>query len=118
MRVLLDTGVLIVAATAGLHALSPRARKILSDEKSERLLSTISITEMFVKANIGKLEINDRTIMTAVSDMKLNVLPYTAAHAFRLFDLPLHHREPFDRMLIATALAEKSWIANSGLQPD
>jgi PIN domain nuclease of toxin-antitoxin system len=35
------------------------------------------------------------------------MLPFTPQHAYRLFSLPLHHRDPFDRMLIATALAEE-----------
>ena len=41
-----------------------------------------------------------------IEDLKLRTLPYLAEHAYRLFSLPLHHRDPFDRVLIAQALAE------------
>jgi PIN domain nuclease of toxin-antitoxin system len=41
-----------------------------------------------------------------ITALRLRVLPYTAEHAFRLFDLPLHHGDPFDRQIIAQALAE------------
>jgi PIN domain nuclease of toxin-antitoxin system len=41
-----------------------------------------------------------------LDDLMITVIPHTARHARRLYGLPLHHREPFDRMLIATALVE------------
>ncbi|MBV8730722.1 MAG: type II toxin-antitoxin system VapC family toxin [Acidobacteriia bacterium] len=40
------------------------------------------------------------------TDLKMRVLPYTTEHALRLFDLPLHHTDPFDRQIVAQALAE------------
>lgn len=48
-----------------------------------------------------------RTIIAAA------ILPFTLQHAYRLFSLPLHHRDPFDRMLIATALVEDIPLAGS-----
>ena len=44
--------------------------------------------------------------MTGIADLQVRVLPYTAEHAFRLFDLPTHHADPFDRKIIAQALME------------
>ena len=44
--------------------------------------------------------------MTGVADLRLRVLPYASEHAFRLFDLPTHHPDPFDRQIIAQALVE------------
>jgi len=44
--------------------------------------------------------------MAGVADLRLRVLPYSAEHALRLFDLPTHHADPFDRQIIAQALAE------------
>ena len=41
------------------------------------------------------------------ADLRLRILPYTSDHAFRLFDLPLHHADPFDRQIIAQALVER-----------
>jgi PIN domain nuclease of toxin-antitoxin system len=48
-----------------------------------------------------------------VEDLGIRVLPYTADHAFELFDLPLHHGDPFDRQIIAQALSEKIPIVTS-----
>jgi len=47
-----------------------------------------------------------RRRVTGVADLRLRVLPYAAKHAFRLFDLPSHHADPFDRQIIAQALVE------------
>jgi predicted nucleic acid-binding protein len=47
-----------------------------------------------------------RRRVTGVADLRLRVLPYAAEHAFRLFDLPSHHADPFDRQIIAQALVE------------
>ncbi|HVW08221.1 MAG TPA: PIN domain-containing protein [Bryobacteraceae bacterium] len=46
-------------------------------------------------------------MLTAIADLQIRVIPYDAEHARLLFDLPLHHRDPFDRQIIAQALAEK-----------
>ena len=70
-------------------------------------LSAISLAEIAIKASIGKLAISDSIVRQALEDLDIRVLPYTAEHALRLFDLPLHHGDPFDRQIIAQALCEK-----------
>ena len=106
MRVLLDTYILITAAKKGLEGLSPKARKVMEDDEVERVLSAVSITEIVIKAKIGKLDLTSSTVVQAITEMRLTLLPYTVKHALRMFDLPLLHGDPFDRMLIATALVE------------
>jgi len=49
----------------------------------------------------------------AVEDLDIHILPYTADHAFYVFDLPLHHGDPFDRQIIAQAMSEKIPIVTS-----
>jgi PIN domain nuclease of toxin-antitoxin system len=66
----------------------------------------VSLTEIAVKQNRGKLTFGKADAMAGVADLRLRVLPYGAEHAFRLFDLPTHHADPFDRQLIAQALVE------------
>jgi len=105
-RVLLDTNVLIRAVQGGLNAIKPAARAVLSDVETERILSAVSITEIVIKTNARKLSIYKVDLAQIVDDLQLTILPFTARHAMRLYDLPLHHQDPFDRMLIATALAE------------
>ena len=100
MRALLDTQIFIMAATERWPSLPKRVQII------ERILSTVSIIEVAVKNSIGKLKLNAEGTRKAIVDMALTVIPFTPAHASRMFSLPLHHREPFDRMVIATALYE------------
>jgi len=49
---------------------------------------------------------NELPELIKAEDLKLRVLPYTGRHAYQLFGLPLHHSDPFDRQIIAQALAE------------
>ena len=69
-------------------------------------LSAISLSEIALKSLRGKLKLSERTMRQAVEDLGLRILPYTAEHAFGLFALPPHHADPFDRQIIAQALAE------------
>jgi PIN domain nuclease of toxin-antitoxin system len=103
--VLLDTAVLIFAVEAP-DRLSKRAFAALKDSGNVRELSSISLTEIAVKTSLGKLRISAQTARQALEDMDVRVLPFTSDHAFRLFALPVHHRDPFDRQIIAQALSE------------
>lgn len=111
---LLDTYIFVVAALEGFEALSVKTRKLLSDEATQPLLSAVSLTEVAIKTKNGKLAITGKQAQSAIEEMRLTLLPYTVKHALCLFDLPLYHSDPFDRMLIATALAENIPI----LSPD
>lgn len=71
-----------------------------------REISVVSLTEIAVKQSRGKLIFGKADALAAMADLRLRVLPYTAEHAFRLFDLPTHHVDPFDRQIIAQALVE------------
>lgn len=105
MRVLLDTAVLIYAVESP-ELLSRPAASALQDLGNVLELSAISLVEIAIKANLGKLKISPDVARQAIQDLDLRVLPYTAEHALRLFHLPLHHGDPFDRQIIAQALVE------------
>ena len=105
MRVLLDTAVLIFAVEAP-DRLSKRAIGVLKDPENVRELSSISLTEIAIKATLGKLSISAAIARQALDDLDVRVLPFTSDHAFRVFALPVHHRDPFDRQIIAQALSE------------
>lgn len=106
MRFLLDTHIFIELAQEGLDGISRRARAIVENDENELLLSAVSITEIAVKASIDKLAIGQADLLQAVQDLRLSLISFEPRHALRLFQMPLHHRDPFDRMLIATALCE------------
>ena len=105
MRLLLDTAVLIFAVEAP-DRLSRRAAAALKNLDSVRELSSISLAEIAVKSSLGKLSISVPIARQALDHLDVRVLPFTSDHAFRLFELPAHHRDPFDRQIIAQALSE------------
>jgi PIN domain nuclease of toxin-antitoxin system len=106
LRVLLDTQVFLELAQQRIERFGLHARKLIEDEDSDLLLSSVSITEIAIKTSIKKLEITTSDTLKAIQDLRLILIPFEPRHAMLMFDLPLHHRDPFDRMLIATALSE------------
>jgi PIN domain nuclease of toxin-antitoxin system len=106
LRVLLDTQVLIHAYSGEIDAMSRKVRALLAGDDTEGVVSVTSLMEIAIKSGSGKLQMGEAEVREAVRDLRLTILPFTPEHAYRLFGLPPHHRDPFDRMLIATALAE------------
>ena len=105
MRLILDTVTFIWAASTP-ERLSPVAMSALRKGTAVREISVVSLTEIAVKQARGKLKFGKADAMAGIADLRLRVLPYAAEHAFRLFDLPAHHADPFDRQIIAQALVE------------
>ena len=108
MRLLLDTHVFLWSK-ANDSRMSPAAWVMLRDPDNELLISAACIAEMAIKVRLGKLSLDVPLAEFVASGMKnsqIAELPLRATHAVRLADLPLHHRDPFDRLLIVTALAE------------
>ena len=112
MRILLDT-VTFLWATSSPAQLSRRAMAALRNESAVREMSAISLSEIAIKSARGKLTFGQDDINFGIAALRLRVLPYTAEHAFRLFDLPLHHGDPFDRQIMAQALAENLPVVTS-----
>ena len=106
MRVLLDTAALILAADAP-DRLSKPAFTVLRNPENTRELSAISLSEIAIKATLGKLDFPSERAHQALDDLDVRILPFTSEHAFQLFELPIHHRDPFDRQIIAQALCEE-----------
>jgi PIN domain nuclease of toxin-antitoxin system len=83
---------------------SPKAiESLLSNPPTERLVNSASLVEITMSAS-GKIVMNEVDVRKALRGLVL--IPFTSQHAFRMFSMPLHHRDPFDWMIIATALAE------------
>ena len=112
MRVLLDTAILIFAAQSP-ERLTKRASAVLSNPENTRELSTVSLSEIAIKTASGKLKFSLDDIQRAIEDLRIRILPYTADHALRLFEVPLHHADPFDRQLIAQSLRENIPVMTS-----
>jgi PIN domain nuclease of toxin-antitoxin system len=110
MTVLLDTNVFLWAITGQQSRLSRKAFETLEDPDNNRWLSAISLWEIAIKVGIGKLDLPKRGDFFK-SHMALlqigRVVPVEEAHVLAHFSLPAHHRDPFDRMLIAQAQVEE-----------
>ncbi|HZM95915.1 MAG TPA: type II toxin-antitoxin system VapC family toxin [Vicinamibacterales bacterium] len=105
MRLILDT-VTFIWALSTPERLSRAAMSALRKPSAVREISVVSLTEIAVKQTRGKLTFAKADAMAGMTDLRLRVLPYAVEHAFRLFDLPTHHADPFDRQIIAQALVE------------
>jgi PIN domain nuclease of toxin-antitoxin system len=106
VHLILDT-VTFIWATISPDRISRAAMTALRRENAVRELSVISVCEIAIKQSRGKLTLTQDDVTKGAADLRLRILPYTADHAFRLFDLPLHHADPFDRQIIAQALVER-----------
>ena len=108
MRVLLDTHSFIWLVTDD-PKLSDLAKSLFLDGRNELFCSAVTSFEIAIKFSLGKLELAEppREFMeTRLRKNALRPLPITLAHTYRLADLPFHHRDPFDRLLVAQALEE------------
>ena len=109
MRILLDTHALLWAAL-GDPRLSPAAEAIIGDGSQELLFSPVSAMEITMKHAAGRLELPDEAltwIRTRVATFGLIELPLTSEHAIEAGLLPRHHRDPWDRLLVAQARVER-----------
>jgi PIN domain nuclease of toxin-antitoxin system len=87
-------------------ALSSPAREALADPANEPLVSAVIIWEIAIKRSLGKLTAPD-DLPDRIAEQGFSWLPITAAHAWQVRDLPAHHSDPFDRLLIAQAITER-----------
>ncbi len=100
MRYLLDTHTLLWARTAP-DVLSADALAVLESADSALYLSIASLWECAIKSSIGKLDVPDEFYRAVAADYE--VLGIEVSHVEACAKLPMHHRDPFDRMLVAQA---------------
>ena len=108
MRLLLDTHVFLWFVT-GDDRLSRRARRTIEDDETEFYLSAASVWEMAIKASLGRLTLPapvEKYIAEKVVS-GVRILPIEWIHAAAVETLPFHHRDPFDRLLVAQSATEK-----------
>ena len=107
MDVLLDTHILVWAWT-GDKRLTPAQRDLLAASEVRPRVSIVSMWEIAIKSSLGKLELNAPLEELAASfpEFHLDLLPLRLEHVHAVKALPFHHRDPFDRMLIAQAKQE------------
>lgn len=117
-RFLLDTRVWIWML-AEPEKLSRRVSTILGDEKTELFLSVASVWEMSIKHRLGKLTFStppSQFIPEQLEKMNVRSIPIEAHHAIAAAELPDHHHDPFDRLILAQAILEKLTILSADKQ--
>ena len=115
MKILFDTHVFLWALNDD-PRLSQRVRNLFVDSDNIVLLSAASIWEIVAKAQAGKLPFPQpaaRYLRSQLQKTSVEVLPILLAHVLRVEGLPDHHKDPFDRILLAQALEEKIPIASA-----
>lgn len=114
MKLLLDTHTFIWL-DSNPSRLSAQVRSLLQDPNNTLLLSVVSIWEMQIKTQIEKLQLSIPLAELVESQRRANmieILPVSLSHVLALDQLPLHHKDPFDRLLIAQAKIENATLVS------
>ena len=114
MRVLLDTHAILWAVLAP-EKLSPTARQLMEGD-NELLISIASLWEIVIKTTLGKLHLGtppEQAFPEILDALRAEILPIALEHLHAVAQLPPHHGDPFDRMLIAQSVAEGAPLVSS-----
>lgn len=105
LNLLVDTHILLWTLNEP-SRLSQACREALEMSDNQVWVSSISLWEIWTKEKLGKLKVPPG-IVPAIASQQMQILKFSAEHAFAAANLPLHHRDPFDRALLAQASVEK-----------
>ena len=105
MKILLDTHIFLWMLTSP-ERLNDKRRYELETPANEVFLSAMSIAELMIKHAIGKIHVEFDPLEMA-KEMRIEILSFSGDHAMLLGKMPLHHKDPFDRMIIAQAIVNK-----------
>ncbi len=117
---LLDTHTFLWLATDD-KRLSLTARELVLDSSTELFLSVASVWEMAIKKSLGRMELAiplRRLVEEQLRDLRTDLLEIRCEHALLVETLPFHHRDPFDRLLVAQAMEEKLSLLSADKQLD
>jgi PIN domain nuclease of toxin-antitoxin system len=105
LKLLLDTHLVLWWMTGEASRISKRALAALGSEGMDPVISAVTIWEAAIKRGLGKLE-SPSDLLPQLERAGVELLPVSARHADLVFSLPPHHRDPFDRLLVAQATLE------------
>lgn len=108
MKILLDTHIFLWAL-AEPEKLNAKARAMLETRANTIYVSAITVAELTIKASLGKLLLPFNPV-EMIECSGFEMLDFSGNDALRLQNMPFHHRDPFDRMLIAQALARELYL--------
>ena len=105
MKIIIDTHIFLWAISEP-KKLSKKNKQALETLSNTIYVSSVSITELMIKSSTGKIEINFNPIEIA-QQSGFELLDFSAEDALSLKEMPFHHKDPFDRMLISQAINRK-----------
>lgn len=120
MRLLLDTHALLWFYLDDPH-LSLAARTAILDPGNDKFVSPAAYWELAIKVSVGKYALSESVedfLQHAILDNGFVILPIEPAHVARVAVLPFHHKDPFDRLMIAQALVEGCHVVTSDVRFD
>jgi PIN domain nuclease of toxin-antitoxin system len=115
VKLLLDTHIFLWFI-AGHQRLSLAARNLIEDDANQPYLSIASLWEMAIKLSLGKLSLGQPFEQLISQQLRLNgieLLPIAVEHVNQVVTMPFHHRDPFDRLLVAQAMVEQIPIVSA-----
>lgn len=104
MRLLLDTHLLVWWFVD--RRISQRATELIRDPANQLYASAASVWEVAIKAALGKIEVKPEALLAGLRDGGFQELAVSSRHATQVGLLPMHHRDPFDRLLVSQSLCE------------
>lgn len=108
MKILMDTHIFLWAISDP-DKLSAKWRLELESQANQVYLSAVSVAELMIKSSIGKLNVDFDPVYIAEKS-GFDLLDFTANDALLLKDMPFHHRDPFDRMLISQGVQNHFYL--------
>jgi PIN domain nuclease of toxin-antitoxin system len=108
MKILIDTHILLWFLEGDNQKISNAALNSITDKENEKFISIASLWEIAIKVNIGKLPLRSTfpKFLNLISANGFEVLEIKYNHLIEYLSLPMHHRDPFDRILIAQSVQE------------
>lgn len=105
MKILIDTHIFLWILSCP-EKLDDKRRYLIESQSNEIYLSAMSVTELMIKSSLDKLEINFNPVEVA-QQIGIEILDFSGNDALLLKDMPYHHKDPFDRMIIAQAISKQ-----------
>ncbi len=114
MRILIDTHILIWHLE-GNNALTQERRELVADSVADVSVSIASFWEIGIKVSLGKLSLASSLadILCVIQNTNITILPIDPKHVIAVSTLPFHHKDPFDRLIVAQALEDDLTIMTS-----
>jgi len=113
MRYILDTHAILWCTDRRNNKLSPKAEEAIIDQKNSIFISSASLWEIAIKKGLGKIDVSFDRLLDELDRVGFSVLHAESKYLQKVIDLPQIHKDPFDRLIIATALVEDMTLITS-----